>query len=90
MEQARQRKKMQEKRRQRQRRRERRARRAEAEGKCAPDGGGGEAKASAGEWKGPALTRSGSQRGAGYSDRFIPSRRGVNLQDNFALLPDSQ
>jgi cell division cycle 20-like protein 1 (cofactor of APC complex) len=25
-----------------------------------------------------------------YSDRFIPSRRGVNLQDSFALLPDSQ
>lgn len=24
-----------------------------------------------------------------YSDRFIPSRRGVNLQDSFALLPDS-
>ena len=25
-----------------------------------------------------------------YSDRFIPSRRGVNLQDSFALLPDAQ
>jgi len=25
-----------------------------------------------------------------YSDRFIPSRRGVNLQDSFALLPESQ
>lgn len=25
-----------------------------------------------------------------YSDRYIPSRRGVNLQDSFALLPDSQ
>jgi cell division cycle 20-like protein 1 (cofactor of APC complex) len=25
-----------------------------------------------------------------YSDRFIPSRRGINLQDSFALLPDSQ
>ena len=25
-----------------------------------------------------------------YSDRFIPSRRGMNLQDSFALLPDQQ
>lgn len=24
-----------------------------------------------------------------YCDRFIPSRRGTNLQDSFALLPDS-
>ena len=28
--------------------------------------------------------------GSAYSDRFIPSRRGTNLQDSFALLPDSQ
>ena len=28
--------------------------------------------------------------GSSYSDRFIPSRRGTNLQDSFALLPDSQ
>ena len=30
-----------------------------------------------------------SARSPCYSDRFIPSRRGVNLQDSFALLPDS-
>lgn len=31
----------------------------------------------------------GSASKQSYSDRFIPSRRGVNLQDSFALLPDS-
>ena len=35
----------------------------------------------------PTSARKGSNQ---YSDRFIPSRRGVNLQDSFALLPDSQ
>lgn len=34
--------------------------------------------------------RSRSHSGAEYSDRFIPSRRGVNLQDSFSLLPDSR
>ena len=33
--------------------------------------------------------RRGPETGA-LSDRFIPSRRGINLQDSFALLPDSQ
>ena len=31
-----------------------------------------------------------SQQNQRYSDRFIPSRRGINLQDSFALLPESQ
>ena len=35
----------------------------------------------------PSSSRKGKEQ---YSDRFIPSRRGVNLQDSFALLPDSQ
>ena len=39
----------------------------------------------------PSSERSSQRRdGATYSDRYIPSRRGVNLQDSFALLPDSQ
>ena len=33
--------------------------------------------------------RPGSSSRQSYSDRFIPSRRGVNLQDSFAMLPDS-
>eukprot|EP00965_Chrysotila_dentata_P196969 6177921-Pleurochrysis_carterae.AAC.1 len=36
----------------------------------------------------PGQGSSSSSRRA-YSDRFIPTRRGVNLQDSFALLPDS-
>ena len=35
-------------------------------------------------------SRPGSAKKAQYSDRFIPSRRGISLQDSFALLPDSQ
>ena len=35
-------------------------------------------------------SRSQPGSASSYSDRFIPSRRGVNLQDSFALLPDSQ
>ena len=43
----------------------------------------------------PGMAGDGSRPGSAarkpeYSDRFIPSRRGVNLQDSFALLPDSQ
>ena len=38
----------------------------------------------------PTNSGKSSMRSPGiYSDRFIPSRRGVNLQDSFALLPDS-
>ena len=38
-------------------------------------------------WQRKALQRSDSSTS---NDRFIPTRRGNNLQDSFALLPDSQ
>ena len=37
----------------------------------------------------PSSGSSSARKSQQYSDRFIPARRGVNLQDSFALLPES-